>query len=218
MNGSELNKKHCVFDDILTPEELVQVGLIYVPAFPYEIENGTTINETLKKLKCRFCHSWNEDDKLKAKEAIVRELKYTNTMFIRKVYLTPFADDMNYDNSCYDIGVLVACGKRLEGEPMYNEFIDPHKFNSEVVEQLMIAKKKNKPCIHEKSMIHYRDDYAVGDIVAWKEFCRNCGKLLDHGYNQYVKPENIAREVTISPLTKYDEGYYIISKIKSTTR
>jgi hypothetical protein len=207
--GKELNKKHRVNDNILTPEEIVEVGLTYVPAFPYVTEDGETIEGTCRKLKYRFDHNWDDETKLNAKEAIVRELKYSNCLFIRKLYLTPFADDMDYSHCSYNIGVLVSCGKRSADVELYNESINPHEVNTKVIEQLCDA-KKNIPrvCPHKSSNVCYRDDYAVGDLVVWKEFCRGCGKLLATGMNQYVQsvPD---REVIISPTTKYNEGYYI---------
>lgn len=208
--GKELNKKHRVNDDILSPAEIVQVGLTYVPAFPYVTEDGETIEGTTRKLKFKFSHEWDEERKLNAKEAIIRELKYGNCLFIRKVFLTPFADTMDYSKCSYNVGVLVICGRKASDVGVENTSINVYEPDPKIIEQLRIAKDNNYlgDCTHKKSMIHYRDDYAVGDLVVWKEFCRGCGKMLSHGMNQYVKSEDNDRDATISPTTRYDEGYF----------
>lgn len=110
--GKELNKKHRVNDDIFTPEEIVKNGLEYVPAFPYETEDGETIEGGFRKVKWKFDHAWPDDMKEDAKKKIVEELTNNGWFFIRKVCLTPFADDMDYSMYSYNIGVLVSCGKR----------------------------------------------------------------------------------------------------------
>lgn len=62
-------------------------------------------------------------------------------------------------------------------------------------------------CPHSDTKVCYRDDFAVGDIVCWKEFCNQCYKMVRSGIGQYVYdvPE---RTVHIDPKTRYDEGYY----------
>lgn len=110
--GIDLNKKHRVNDNILTPEEIVKHGLEYVPYFPYETEDGVTIEGSMRKLRWRFDHDWSDDMKEEAKKNIVEELKSSGWVFVKKLCLTPFADNMDYSKFSYNIGVLAFCGKR----------------------------------------------------------------------------------------------------------
>lgn len=139
--GKELNKRYRVNDDILTPDEIVAVGLTYVPAFPYVTEDGETIEGTTRKLKFGFSHEWDDARKLNAKEAIIRELKHGNCLFIGKVFLTPFADTMDYSNCSYDIGVLVFCGKKASDASIENESINLYEPDPKIIEQLRGVKK-----------------------------------------------------------------------------
>jgi len=105
--GKELNQKYRVYDDILTPAEIIAAGLIYVPNFPY-IDGGIKIEGCTRKLKTHtFNHNWTDEEKKAAKELIITELKQFNIQFVKKVFLTPFADTMDYSNCCYDVGILV---------------------------------------------------------------------------------------------------------------
>jgi hypothetical protein len=57
-----------------------------------------------------------DEDKEEAKVKISEELKNNGWVFVEKVYLTPFADEMDYSSCSYDVGVLVVCGRRKQNE------------------------------------------------------------------------------------------------------
>jgi hypothetical protein len=111
--GKELNEKHRVYDDILTPEEIVAGGLIYVPSFPY-IHDGVIIQGGVRKLRYRtFNHNWTDEEKKLAKEEIIKELKHFGLIFVKNLFLTPFADQYDYSNCCYSIGILALSGRKI---------------------------------------------------------------------------------------------------------
>lgn len=110
--GKELNEKYRVYDDILTPEEIVAGGLIYVPSFPY-MHDGILIQGGLRKLKYRtFNHDWTDEQKQKAKEEIIKELKEYDLIFVKNLFLTPFADLYDYNNCTYSVGILALSGRK----------------------------------------------------------------------------------------------------------
>ena len=127
MTGKELNDKHRVFDDILTPEEIVEAGFVYRPT------DDKNIDAKLRKLKHRFSHDWTDEEKKSAKKSIIEELKFYNSdiKFINKVYLTSFAPEFDYSNFCYDIGVLVRFEKienidiHKKADEWYNKGVFP---------------------------------------------------------------------------------------------
>jgi hypothetical protein len=112
--GKELNEKHRINDDILTPEEICAAGLIYVPAdaYPYETESGDIIEKSCRKSMLMFNHDWSDDYKEQAKKDIIEELKQHNMMYVTKVCLVPFADDMDYSGFCFNVRVIVYGGRK----------------------------------------------------------------------------------------------------------
>lgn len=120
----DLNKKHRVFDDILTPKEITDAGFVYLlyPNFItdktnkiYDSKDFETNKEIYPlasrtfKLKCKYDHDWNDEQKAFAKKLIIHELKLMNIVFVHKVSLTPIVYDA--DNFSYNIGVLVRGSK-----------------------------------------------------------------------------------------------------------
>ena len=65
---------------------------------------------------------------------------------------------------------------------------------------------KENNCSHPQTKVCYRENYAGGILVCWKEFCNVCGKMIGSGIGLYDKQVK-GRTVTIDPATKYDEGY-----------
>ena len=110
--GKELNKRYRVNDDVLTPDEIVAVGLIYVPEFPYETEDGEIIEETVRKSMLSFDHEWPDEIKKQAKDSIIKELKERGCKYIKKIFIVPFADDMDYSGFSFNVRILIQCGKR----------------------------------------------------------------------------------------------------------
>lgn len=62
-------------------------------------------------------------------------------------------------------------------------------------------------CKHIETQICYRDDYAVGDLVCWKEFCKNCHQYLRSGIGKY-EHDVPGRKAVDHPDTIYDSGYF----------
>lgn len=141
--GKDLNKRYRVNDDILTPDEIVAVGLTYVPSFPYVTEDGETIEKKLRKSMICFDHERSEEEKLKIKEIIVRELKYRNCSFVNKVFILPFADDMDYSGFSFDVRIVVLYGQKKSEVGVFNESINM-KYDTpdpKIIEQLRGVKK-----------------------------------------------------------------------------
>jgi hypothetical protein len=71
--------------------------------------------------------------------------------------------------------------------------------------------KGEHACKHQRTVIHYRENLAIGDIVCWKEFCRDCGKFTDRtGIKRYEHSKDDGKDVIEHESTIYDpkEGYW----------
>lgn len=78
------------------------------------------------------------------------------------------------------------------------------------LDRILAWVKGQTSCEHKETQICYRDDYATGHLVCWKEFCMNCHKMLRSGIGPYDKKTDIPGRITKDhPNTVYDEGYYL---------
>lgn len=128
--GKDLNLKYRTYDSIFTPEEIKMYGFVYVPWITFITDSNNILydsgycdDEDIKKgkyplyirtykLKHKYSHDWNEEKKKISKQNIIQELKMSDIVFIHKIHLTPFADDMDYSNFSFDIGILVSGAKQ----------------------------------------------------------------------------------------------------------
>lgn len=110
--GKELNKKYRVNDDILTPEEIVAAGLTYIPYFPYETESDIIIEKSCRKSMLTYIHDWPDEFKEQTKKDIIEELKRHNMMYVTKVCLVTYADDMDYSGYSFNVRVIIYGGKK----------------------------------------------------------------------------------------------------------
>lgn len=74
------------------------------------------------------------------------------------------------------------------------------------LERIQAWSEGKTECLHSNTKVCYREDYAGGDLVVWKEFCNECYKNIRCGMGRYVC-DIPGRTVMIDPKTKYDEGY-----------
>jgi len=72
-----------------------------------------------------------------------------------------------------------------------------------------VVQKKRNVCKHEHTRIDYRDNFACGDVICWKEYCLDCNRKTDRRGIGLYKPDVDYPNTIINEDTIYEGGYKI---------